>query len=195
MAIDVQFWVINGVTVAFLISPLFLIFSYKMAIYLILIAPITISFLYYYFSLQKCRGSVNQFKNITIAHRGGQPLIPSKDKDFPENTMAAYRWASTMRGVDAIELDVWLSRDHIPMVSHDAYLGHTFANCRDFISSLTCAELKQLKYFRKNKSDVYDQVDCETIPTLEEVIIFLQPTKLKLSKYSKEGKEKNIITI
>jgi glycerophosphoryl diester phosphodiesterase len=182
MGIGVAFCVINGLTAALLISPLFLFFSSLTVIFLILILPLTIFFLYSYFSLPQSQSSVDQFRNITIAHRGGHPLVLSSDiDDFPENTIAAYRWASTIEGADGIELDVWLSRDNIPMVSHDGYLEHTFSECREFISSLTCAELKKLKYLKKNKRDIYDQTGCEVIPTLEEVINFLEPTKLKLS--------------
>ena len=182
MGADIVFWIINGLTAALLISPLFLFISYLTVIFLILILPLTIFFLYRYFSLPKSQSSVNQFGNITIAHRGGRPLVSSSDKDdFPENTMAAYRWASNIKGADGIELDVWLSRDNIPMVNHDGYLGHTFSGSREFLSSLACDELKKLKYFKKNKRDIYDQMGCEIIPTLEEVIIFLEPTKLKLS--------------
>jgi hypothetical protein len=184
METDISFWIINGLTIALLASPLCLIMSYLLVISIIIIIPLIIFFLYSYFSLPRSQSSTNQFENITIAHRGGRPLVSLNDNDdFPENTMAAYRWASNMKGADGIELDVWLSRDHIPMVNHDGYLEHTFAECRQFISSLTCAELKQLKYLKKNKHDIYDQIGCETIPTLEEVIIFLEPTKLKLSKY------------
>ncbi|CAF2147239.1 unnamed protein product [Rotaria magnacalcarata] len=186
MEIDLRFLIINSLTIVVLVSSLFLIASYVVIIFLILIIPLTMFVLYYYFSLPQYRRSVNQFKNITIAHRGGQPLMPSNENDFPENTMAAYRWASTTNGIDGIELDVWLSRDDIPMISHDGYLEHTFANCPQFISSLTCSELKQLKYLKKNKRDVYDHIGCETIPTLEEVIIFIQSTKLKLMIEIKE---------
>ena len=183
MGSDILFWFVNILTITLLVSPLFLIVSYLIAIVIILIIPSGICFLYYYFSLPRSKSSIDQFKNITIAHRGGRPLtISNENNDFPENTMAAYRWASDTKGVDGIELDVWLSKDHIPMVNHDGYLEHTFAECREFISSLTCEQLKNLKYLKKNKRDIYDQIGCERIPTLEEVIIFLEPTKLKLSK-------------
>lgn len=98
--------------------------------------------------------------------------------------MAAYRWASMNKGAHGIELDVWLSRDHVAMVNHDGYLEHTFANCREFISSLTCEELKKLKYWKKNRKDIFDHIGCESIPTLEEVIVFLEPTRLKLSEFT-----------
>jgi glycerophosphoryl diester phosphodiesterase len=186
MQIDMTFWIINILTITLLISPLFLIISYLIVIFLILFIPLLIIFLYSYFSLPQSKSSINQFENITIAHRGGHPLVPTGDNDdFPANTMAAYRWASNIKGADAIELDVWLSKDHIAMVNHDGYLEHTFSECGEFISSLTCEQLKKLKYFKKNKHDIYDQIGCETIPTLEEVIIFLEPTKLKLSMLKK----------
>jgi glycerophosphoryl diester phosphodiesterase len=183
MKSDISFWIINGSTIIILVSPLFLFVSYFIAILVVLIIPLTILFLYYYLSLSQSKSSINQFKNITIAHRGGRPLVLSTESDdFPENTMAAYRWASNKKGVDGIELDVWLSKDLIPMVSHDGYLEHTFAECKQFLSSLTCEQIKKLKYLKKNKRDIYDQIGCEIIPTLEEVIIFLEPTNLKLSK-------------
>lgn len=182
MEFDLSFVLINGLTIILLISPLFLITSYLIIIFLILIFPLIIFFLYSYFSLPQSKSPIRQFENINIAHRGGRPLIQSTDKDdFPENTMAAYRWASITKGVDGIELDVWLSKDLIPMVNHDGYLEHTFADCKQFIYSLTCEQLKQLRYYKKNKRDIYDQINCEIIPTLEEVIIFLEPTNLKLS--------------
>jgi len=180
-----SFWIINGLTFLIVISPLFLFLSCYLVIFFLVVIPGTILFLYYYFSLPQSTSSTEPFKNIVIAHRGGHPLtLIDEHDDFPENTMAAYRWASNTTGADGIELDVWLSKDLVPMVNHDGYLEHTFADCKQFISSLTCEQLKQLKYFKKNKRDIYDQIECEIIPTLEEVITFLEPTKLKLSNFS-----------
>ncbi|CAF1359750.1 unnamed protein product, partial [Adineta ricciae] len=187
---NLLFWLINIVTLILLTSPLFLLLPYLLVLFVIFVIPLLIFFLYCYFSLQRSQSSIQAFENIVIAHRGGHPLVLSNElDDFPENTIAAYRWASKMKGADGIELDVWLSRDHIPMVSHDGYLEHTFANCREFISSLTCEQLKQFKYWKKNKRDIYDQIGCETIPTLEEVIIFLESTKLKLMIEIKETRK------
>ncbi|CAF1456033.1 unnamed protein product, partial [Didymodactylos carnosus] len=75
-----------------------------------------------------------KFDNIIIAHRGGRPLLPENitdDSDFPENTISAYKWASKCKGAEAIELDTWLSKDHIPMVVHDSYLASTLMNCQE----------------------------------------------------------------
>ncbi|MBL9214279.1 MAG: glycerophosphodiester phosphodiesterase [Opitutaceae bacterium] len=51
---------------------------------------------------------------LVIAHRGASA-------EAPENTLAAFRRALALR-VDAIELDVQLSRDGVPVVFHDAAL-------------------------------------------------------------------------
>lgn len=56
-------------------------------------------------------------RRFTIAHRGGAKLRP-------ENTMAAFDHAVEL-GVDAIELDVHLSRDGHAVVIHDATLQRT----------------------------------------------------------------------
>jgi glycerophosphoryl diester phosphodiesterase len=52
-----------------------------------------------------------------LAHRGGGILAP-------ENTLAAMRLAKT-RGFRAVEFDVMLARDGIPVLMHDPQLGRT----------------------------------------------------------------------
>ena len=54
---------------------------------------------------------------LVIAHRGASA-------EQPENTMAAFRRAVEL-GADAIELDVRLARDGVPVVIHDATLDRT----------------------------------------------------------------------
>jgi glycerophosphoryl diester phosphodiesterase len=54
-----------------------------------------------------------------VAHRGGGTLAP-------ENTLAAVR-EGMRRGFRAIEFDVMLARDGVPVVVHDPYLGRTIA--------------------------------------------------------------------
>lgn len=54
-----------------------------------------------------------------LAHRGGGTLAP-------ENTMAALRCALA-HGFRAVEFDVMLARDGVPVVLHDPYLGRTVA--------------------------------------------------------------------
>lgn len=54
-----------------------------------------------------------------LAHRGGGTLAP-------ENTMAALR-CGLAHGFRAVEFDVMLARDGVPVVLHDPYLGRTVA--------------------------------------------------------------------
>ncbi len=54
-----------------------------------------------------------------VAHRGGGTLAP-------ENTLAGVK-EGMRRGFRAIEFDVMLARDGIPVVMHDPYLGRTVA--------------------------------------------------------------------
>ena len=54
-----------------------------------------------------------------LAHRGGGTLAP-------ENTMAGLR-CGMQAGFRAIEYDVMLARDGVPVVMHDPFLGRTVA--------------------------------------------------------------------
>ena len=38
---------------------------------------------------------------------------------YPENTLLSYQKAMEL-GVDAMEFDVWLSKDGVPVIMHDA---------------------------------------------------------------------------
>jgi glycerophosphoryl diester phosphodiesterase len=72
---------------------------------------------------------------LAIAHRGGARLQP-------ENTAAAFDHAVAI-GVDAIELDVRLSRDAEPVVIHDATLDRT-TDRRGPVSARSVAELARV---------------------------------------------------
>lgn len=60
-----------------------------------------------------------RYPATVLAHRGGGTLAP-------ENTIAGLR-AGMARGFGAIEYDVMLARDGMPVVMHDPYLGRTVA--------------------------------------------------------------------
>lgn len=57
-------------------------------------------------------------KNPCVAHRGWSSRAP-------ENTMAAIRLALADPLIEWIEIDVHLSKDHVPMVIHDYTLRRT----------------------------------------------------------------------
>lgn len=178
------------------------------------------------------QGRANEFRSIVIAHRGGISTEcsgggggggslalsgpPEPTPIFPENSLAAFRWASSPAcgGADAIELDVWLSKDGIPMVNHDQNIFRHFAGKGD-ISSMTCAELQSIPYLAephfpheltravngfeqeeiKQKRVVIDQkfIDEERMPTLLDVIHLLH-TECGHMKCMIEVKERSNIS-
>jgi glycerophosphoryl diester phosphodiesterase len=69
-----------------------------------------------------------------IAHRGASGSAP-------ENTLPAFELA-IRQGADAIELDVRLTRDGVPVVLHDATLDRT-TDRRGPLAALTLAELRE----------------------------------------------------
>jgi hypothetical protein len=76
----------------------------------------------------------------------------------------------------------------IGQVIHDEYLQHLF-EANGHVSSFSCKQLKQFTYRRKttiNSKSKLDLYKTERMPTLEEIIQFLEPTKLKLMIEIKE---------
>ncbi|MCA1030367.1 glycerophosphodiester phosphodiesterase [Bacillus timonensis] len=100
---------------------------------------------------------------LVIAHRGGAGLAP-------ENTMLAFRVAEKI-GVDAIELDVRMSKDGHVVVIHDETVDRT-TNGTGYVNKLTLEQIKKLDagYRLKLEKGAYPfRNKGVTIPTLEEV--------------------------
>lgn len=74
----------------------------------------------------------NLGNRLVIAHRGNAAHAP-------ENTLESFDQAVAL-GADALELDVRVSRDGVPVVMHDPTLLRT-AGRRDAVAALTAAEL------------------------------------------------------
>ena len=70
-----------------------------------------------------------------LAHRGGGKLAP-------ENTIAALR-CGLEHGYRAVEFDVMLARDGVPVVIHDPYLGRTVAGAGN-VFDYDAAELQAM---------------------------------------------------
>lgn len=99
-----------------------------------------------------------------IAHRGASA-------EAPENTLASMRLAWT-QGADAIEMDLWLSKDHETLVFHDDTTERFESPARK-IADLTFAESQRLDVGRW-KSEAYTG---ERIPTLDAVLATLPAKK------------------
>jgi hypothetical protein len=121
---------ISTLMITLLLGPFLFILS-PYAIAAVVALPLIISsLLYNYFRLSSVP-SAAQFRHLTIAHRGGKPLLESDlvdHSDFPENSLAAYRWAATLSGCDALELDCWLSADGVPMVRNSSHTLFKFGD-------------------------------------------------------------------
>ena len=94
-----------------------------------------------------------------LAHRGGGTLAP-------ENTLAAMR-CGLQHGFRAVEFDVMLAQDGVPVVIHDSRLGRTVAGNAD-IASLTSVQLGVM-----DAGSWFDLAFVgEPVPTFEQVFSF-----------------------
>lgn len=107
---------------------------------------------------------------------------------YPENTLVSYRAAIGL-GVDAIEFDVWLSRDSAPVIMHDAntrrITGHD-----GLVTEQTLAELKSLDAGSHKGAEFAG----ERIPTLEEVLALVKSERpsLRLGVEIKDFREEAV---
>lgn len=109
-----------------------------------------------------------------IAHRGASSYAP-------ENTLAAFKKAIEF-GAHAIELDVRLTKDQIPVIIHDATINRT-SNGKGFVHNLTLDKLKTYDF----GSHFSPEFKNERIPTLEEVLILIKNEPIKLNIELKNG--------
>ena len=101
----------------------------------------------------------------TLAHRGGGTLAP-------ENTLAALR-CGLAYGYRAVEFDVMLASDGVPVVVHDPELGRTVAGS-GFISDYTAEELGRMEagaWFGP-------QFAGEGVPTFEAVVAYCKAQRI-----------------
>lgn len=105
---------------------------------------------------------------INYAHRGASAVAP-------ENTIPAFIEALN-QGADAIECDLQMTRDGVPVVIHDDFL-HRTTNGFGYVSQYSLAELKQLdagSWFHEKYAGV-------TIPSLAELLEWLKKNQLRLN--------------
>ncbi|MCJ7842748.1 glycerophosphodiester phosphodiesterase [Lederbergia sp. NSJ-179] len=103
-----------------------------------------------------------------FAHRGSSGT-------HPENTIAAFQEAIRL-GVDGIELDIQLTKDHELVVIHDYTLDRTTSGSGK-VEDYTVEELKAFDAGSKFSSEFAG----ETIPTFREVLALLQGTNIELN--------------
>ena len=87
---------------------------------------------------------------------------------YPENTLPSFEAALDL-GVDAIEFDVWLTSDKVPMLMHD---GNAYRTCGvdKHLRDMTYEEAKTLDAgYEKKFGDQFINRGI-TVPTLEELL-------------------------
>jgi glycerophosphoryl diester phosphodiesterase len=100
---------------------------------------------------------------LILGHRGASAVAP-------ENTLAAFSRA-IRDGADGIEFDVRLSRDHVPVVIHDATLKRTGLIDRH-VAELTAAELQKIdvgRWFAERMQAPAESFSGEKLPTVLQV--------------------------
>jgi glycerophosphoryl diester phosphodiesterase len=100
-----------------------------------------------------------------IAHRGGGILAP-------ENTLAAFRCGAA-HGFRAVEFDVMLAKDGVPIVMHDPSLGRTVRGAGS-VADYTSHALTQM-----DAGAWFDQTFAgELVPTYEQVATFCRDNEI-----------------
>jgi glycerophosphoryl diester phosphodiesterase len=112
---------------------------------------------------------------IIMGHRGAAARAP-------ENTLLSIATAVEI-GVDAVEIDVHLSKDKEIVVIHDATVDRT-ADGTGAVSNYALRELKKL-----------DAGEGETIPTLQEVIDFVHGKVRLVIELKEAGTEKPVVQL
>ena len=112
---------------------------------------------------------------MIIGHRGAAALEP-------ENTLLSIERAMDI-GVDAVEIDVHLSKDKELVVIHDATVDRT-TNGTGPVSSYTVQEIKGL-----------DAGKGEAIPTLQEVIDLIDRRAMLVIELKEEGTERSVVDL
>ena len=111
------------------------------------------------------------------AHRGASGW----DKQYaPENTMPAFEKAAQM-GADGIETDVQLTKDGVLVLCHDESIERV-SDGKGWIKDYTLKELRGFSFSQTHPE--YGRVE---IPTLEDLLYFMQDNDLELNLELKSG--------
>jgi glycerophosphoryl diester phosphodiesterase len=112
---------------------------------------------------------------MIMGHRGAKALEP-------ENTLLSIGRAMEI-GVDAVEIDVHLTKDKEVVVIHDSTVDRT-TNGKGPVGSYTLEEIKKL-----------DAGKGEKIPTLKEVIEFVKDKVRLIIELKEEGTEDKVVEL
>ncbi len=112
---------------------------------------------------------------LRVGHRGARAYAP-------ENTLASFKKAIEI-GVDAVELDVWKTKDNQIVVIHDADVKRTTDGV-GLVSELTLVQIKG-----------FSAKDNEKVLTLKEALDFLDKKVKVLVELKEIGIEEQVLSI
>lgn len=107
---------------------------------------------------------------------------------YPENTLISYRKAMEL-GVDAMEFDVWLSKDNVPVIMHDGNAKRVSGvDCK--LNDMTLEEIKKLDV----GSWKGEEFAGAQVPTLKETLELAKELRpdLKLGVEIKDYREETV---
>lgn len=135
-----------------------------------LVGMIVMYVLLQFVTFSTVRSNNSKFKSkdgfpLVISHRGGKDL-------FPENTAYAFE-QSMLLGVDALELDIHLTKDNQIVTIHDPTIDRT-SNGTGYVRDYTYEELKQFNFGAKftdlNGNQPFLEKRSDVVPiTVEEL--------------------------
>lgn len=112
---------------------------------------------------------------VIIAHQGASGHAPS-------NTMEAF-WLALEQGADILELDLFITKDGVMVVSHDETIDR-MSNGIGYIKDMTLAELRQFDFgytFSLDDGQTYPyRAKNVIIPTLEEVFVAFPDKRINM---------------
>ena len=122
---------------------------------------------------KNCQPVYNDEKTLMMGHRGSPTLIT-------ENTLPSFQKAID-QGVDGIEFDIRLSRDHQIVIFHDANLK-MLSDRSERISDLSLTELQAIELYKNDA-----QIEDAYIPSLNDLVPLLWQMKVINIEIKSEG--------
>nr|XP_031847916.1 glycerophosphodiester phosphodiesterase 1 isoform X2 [Nomia melanderi] len=132
-------------------------------------------------NVSKDHGNGEQFCMRVVAHRGGA-------YDCPENSLTAFR-NSKEKGCKGIELDLYLTKDNVPIVFHDPTIDRVTGK-PGIIKDMTWDQLKELdithnhplkdKFMEGEKIPLFDHALETCLNNEQRVIIDVKESRMEI---------------
>ncbi|KAL6260386.1 hypothetical protein P5V15_007914 [Pogonomyrmex californicus] len=142
-------------------------------------------------SVSENNGNGEQYCMRVVAHRGG-------GLDYPENSLLAFR-NTRKKGCTAVELDLRLTKDNIPILFHDPTIERLTGQMGT-ISEMTWEELKEFditynhplksKFFESERIALLHDVLPECLNNEQRIIIDIKETRMDVVQVVLDAYEK-----